>query len=200
MKKITTTTNIYQFNELSETSKDKAIDDYRQKMYNNQDIPECIIDDCYLFEPLNIDLENLFGEEYRKLDNPSIGNTRKLYFDTGISSFLDADEAIIINNEKMFLLWLEIPEIMHDAVYFKINNTEYRYPDTIIIFEENDCQYQFSDEENEILQKAANKFSKHMENVLNRIEESFEYFYSDDYIVETIDDMEIEFTEDGAIY
>jgi hypothetical protein len=39
-----------------------------------------------------------------------------------------------------------------------------------------------------------------MENVLNRIEESFEYFYSDDYIVETIDDMEIEFTEDGAIY
>jgi hypothetical protein len=200
MKTITTTTNLYQFNELSETAKSKAIEQYREIMYNNPDISRWVIDDCYLFEPLNIDLENLFGEQYRKLDKPIIGNTRNVYFDTGRNSFLDAGKGIKINNEKMFLLWLGIPESIHDAVYFRIKNTTTRYPDTIIKFEENDTEYQFSDEENEILEKAADKFSDHMHSTLGRISDGIEYYYSDDYIVETLDDMEYEFTEDGAIY
>lgn len=192
---------IYYFNELTTAAQQIAIDQFRDRKYEDSSVTEWVIDDCYLFEPRNAEMENLFGEEYIKLNKPVIANTRKnIYFDTERNRHLDADEGIEITNEKMFLIWLGIPEEMHEKVYFTIKNNWARYPDTIIKFEENDCDYHFTEEENTILEKAANKFSDHMEEVLNRIGESIDWQFSDECIAEEIEINQYEYTADGKRY
>lgn len=192
---------IYAFNELSSEAKQNAIEQTRQKRYEYNDYVHWIIDDCYLFEPNHDELFKLFGSEYIKMNNPIIGNSRKnIYFDIDRNRHIDASEAMIINNEKMFLSWLEIPENMHDKIYFSINSTNSRYPDTYISFEENEYDYQFSDIELKILENANDKFYNHMENVLNNLENSFYYCFSDESLINEIDANEYQFTENGEFY
>ena len=191
---------IYYFNELTTAAQQVAIEQFRDIKYEDSSVYEWVIDDCYLFEPKNAVMERLFGEEYTKLNKPVMANTRKVYFDTDRNRHLDADEGIQITNEKMFLIWLGIPEEMHEKVYFTIKNNWARNPDTIIKFEENDSDYHFTEEENKILENAAEIFSNHMEEVLNRIEESIEYQFTDEYIAEEIEMNEYEYTADGKIY
>jgi hypothetical protein len=189
---------IYYFNELTTAAQQVAIEQFRDRKYEDSDILEWAIDDCFLFEPREI--QALFGEEYTKLKKPVMANTRKVYFDTNRNRHLDADEGIQITNEKMFLIWLGIPEEMHEKVYFTIKNFGGRYPDTIITFEGNECNYEFTAEENKILKNAAEKFNDHMEEVLNRIEESIEYQFTDECIAEEIEMNEYEYTADGKRY
>jgi hypothetical protein len=191
---------IYYFNELTTAAQQVAIEQFRDRKYEDSSVSEWVIDDCYLFEPKNAVMENLFGKEYTKLNKPVMANTRKVYFDTDRNRHLDADEGIEITNEKMFLIWLGIPEEMHEKVYFTIKNFGGRYPDTIITFEENECDYEFTAEENKILLNAANKFNDHMEEVLNRIGEAIDYQYSDECIAEEIEMNEYEYTADGKRY
>lgn len=192
---------IYAFNELSNEAKENAIEQIRQQRYNYNDYLNWIIDDCYLFEPKHDELFKLFGSEYSKLNNPIIGNSRKnIYFDLDRNRHIDASEAMIINNEKMFLLWLEIPENMHDKMYFSIQSTNSRYPDTYISFEENEYDYEFSDIELKILENANDKFSYHMENVLKQIEQGYDYCFSDASLIEEIEANSYQFTENGEIY
>ena len=190
---------IYYFNELSAAAQQVAIDQFRNRKYEDSSVIDWTIDDCFLFEPREI--QGLFGEEYKKLNKPVIANTRKnIYFDTERNRHLDADEGIEITNEKMFLIWLGIPEEMHEKIYFTIKNNWARYPDTIIKFEENDSDYQFTDQENVILENAAQKFSDHMDEVLDRIGESIDHQFTDEYIAEEIEINEYEYTEDGKRY
>jgi hypothetical protein len=191
---------IYYFNELTTAAQQIAIDQFRNRKYEDSSLAEWVIDDCYLFEPKNAVMEGLFGEEYKKLNKPVMANTRKVYFDTDRNRHLDADEGIEITNEKMFLTWLEIPEELQDKLFYTIKNFGGRYPDTIIQFEENECDYEFTAEENKILLNAANKFNDHMEEVLNRIEQSIEYQFTDEYIAEEIEANEYEYTADGKRY
>ena len=189
---------IYYFNELTTAAQQVAIEQFRDRKYEDSDILEWAIDDCFLFEPREI--QALFGEEYTKLKKPVMANTRKVYFDTERNRHLDADEGIQITNEKMFLIWLGVPEEMHEKVYFTIKNFGGRYPDTIIQFEENECDYEFTAEENKILLNAANKFNDHMEEVLNRIEQSIQWQFSDECIAEDIEINQYEYTADGKRY
>jgi hypothetical protein len=191
---------IYYFNELTTAAQQIAIDQFRNRKYEDSSIAEWVIDDCYLFEPKNAVMEGLFGEEYKKLNKPVMANTRKVYFDIDRNRHLDADEGIEITNEKMFLTWLEIPEELQNKLFYTIKNTYARTPDTIIQFEENECDYEFTAEENKILENAANKFSDHMEEVLNRIGEAIDYQYSDECIAEEIEMNEYEYTADGKRY
>lgn len=192
---------IYHFNELSEAAQQIAIDQFRQRKYEDSSVFDWAIDDCFLFEPNHKEMETLFSEEYTKLKKPVIANTRKnIYFDTERNKHLDADEGIEITNEKMFLIWLGIPEEMHEKIYFTIKNNWARYPDTIIRFEENDSDYQFTDQENVILENAAQKFSDHMDEVLDRIEKSIDWQFSDECIAEDIEINEYEYTADGKRY
>jgi hypothetical protein len=192
---------IYYFNELSPAAKQVAIDQFRNRKLEDYSVVEWAIDDCSLFEPNHKEMGTLFGEEYTKLTKPVMANTRKnIYFDTDRNRYLDAHQAIEITNEKMFLIWLGVPEEMHEKVYFKIKNNWARNPDTIIKFEENDCDYHFTDEEILILKNAAQKFSNHMDEVLNRIEQSIEWQFSDECITEDIEINEYEYTADGKRY
>ena len=89
---------------------------------------------------------------------------------------------------------------MQNKLFYTIKNTYARTPDTIIQFEENECDYEFTAEENKILENAANKFSDHMEEVLNRIEQSIQWQFSDECIAEDIEINQYEYTADGKIY
>lgn len=192
---------IYYFNELTEAAQQIAIDQFRNRKYEDTSVAEWTIDDCYLFEPEHAEMTLLFGEEYTKLTKPVIANTRKnIYFDTERNRHLDADEGIEITNEKMFLTWLEIPADLQNKLFYNITNNYGRYPDTIILFEEGETDYQFTDQELAILENAAEKFSDHMYSVLDRIEESIDYQFSDEYIADEIQANEYEYTADGKRY
>jgi hypothetical protein len=190
---------IYYFNELSAAAQQVAIDQFRNRKYEDSSVIDWTIDDCFLFEPREI--QGLFGEEYKKLTKPVIANTRKnIYFDTERNRHLDAKEGIEITNEKMFLTWLEIPEALQNKLFYNITKTYGRYPDTTIEFEEGESDYKFTEEENDILAKASDKFSDHMGEVLNRIEESIDWQFSDECIAEDIEINEYEYTADGKRY
>lgn len=192
---------IYQFNELTPAAQKVAIEQTRKMKYEDSSVAEWAIDDCELFEPNYQEMEQLFGKEYTEETTSVIANTRKnIYFDTDRNRHLDIHQAIEITNEKMFLTWLEIPEELQDKLFYTIKSTYGRYPDTIIEFEEGENDYKFTDEENVILQNAAEKFSDHMHEVLKRIEQSIDYQFTDECITNDIIANEYEYTADGKQY
>jgi hypothetical protein len=193
--------NIYQFSELSKDAQSKAIEEYRERLYKYNTFSEYALDDCYLYEPRHTEIVDLCPA-YADYGKPIIGNSgsKKVYYDLDRNRHIDASNGIVINNEKMFLEWLEIPECMHHRLYYTIKGTWAKYPDTIIRFEENDISDEFTEDEMKILGNAQDKFSNHMDDVLNRISEAYEYYFSDEHIAEQLEINEYEFTEDGKIY
>ena len=171
-------TKVYEFNELSEEAKEKAIDNMRTRMYD-WDIHYWVIDDCYLLNPKGI-------------NDLIIGNTRKIYYSLDRDRYIDISNGMEINNDIAFLEWLEIPFDIHDKVYYTIGK------DTIE-FEENEDGYTFTDNELEILDNAKEIFEDHCAWVLNCIESNIEYYFSDENIIEDITCNEYEFTEEGNI-
>jgi hypothetical protein len=189
---------LFKFDELNSDARDNAVKQVMDRMLNNDEIGRWGIDDCYLFEPRHADLYELFGEEYGKINKPILGNNSKVYFDTDRNRHLDADEGIIVNDEEKFLFWLGISKDLQQKISYDIRNTHSRYPDTIIDF----WSYEddLSEDEEEIIENATDKFSDHMHEVLNRIESSIEYYLSEEYAEEEIQANDYDFTEDGTIY
>jgi hypothetical protein len=171
-------TKAYEFNELSEEAKEKAIENHRENMYD-LDIGYWVIDDCYLLNPKGI-------------DDLIIGNTRKIYYSLDRDRHIDISNGMEVKDDIAFLEWLEIPFDIHNKVYYTIGK------DTIE-FEENEDGYTFTDNEWEILDNAKEIFEDHCGWVLNCIESSIEYYFSDENIIEDITCNEYEFTEEGNI-
>lgn len=190
---------LFKFSELSEQAKSKAIEQKRESMYRDSDIPYWVIDDCYLFEPKHDELVNLFGEEYAKMTSPMLGNTRKIYYSLDRDRYLNAEDGIIVNNEEMFLTWLRIPKYLQEKINYTIKTERGGNSDTIIEFYPYG-EHELDDEEMQILDDAYELFNDHMYNVLNRIESDYEHYFSDEYIAEDLECMDYDFTEDGTIY
>lgn len=192
----TITQTIYEFNELSEKSKKIALEQYHDKMQNNFEIEYYIFDDCYLFEPKHEQLINLFSTEYSKLTSPIIGNTRKnIYFN---DYYLKIEDAIQINNDKLFLLWLKIPLQLHDKVYYTFSST--RNGNTKINFVENDSTYQFTNDELNILENSSSIFNEHINQISNDIQNNIDFYFSDSNMIEQITENEVYFFKNGNIY
>lgn len=181
---------IYDFSELTEESKQNAINNIRESYYNYNEFAQWAIDDCGLFEPQNDEIQNLFGENYKF---PLLENTRKLYFSLDRDRFIDVSSALIVTNEAQFLTWLGIPENMQENVCFNILKDS-------IEFEENDYNYEFNEIETQILIEAQEKFENHLHDVLNRIESEIDYRFSDEAIIEDIEANIFEFYKNGEIY
>lgn len=192
----TITQTIYQFHELSEKSKILALQNYYEKMQNNFEIEYSIFDDCYLLEPKHEKLINMFGEQYNNINNPIIGNTRKnIYFN---DYYLKIDDAIKINNDKLFLLWLEIPLQLHDKVYYTFSSN--RNGSTEINFVENDTSYEFTNDELNILENSSSIFNEHIKQIAKDIQSNIDYHFSDENIIENIKYNEVYFFNNGKIY
>lgn len=190
---------LFKFSELSEQAKSKAIEQKRESMYRNSDIPYWVIDNCYLFEPIHEELANLFGEEYAKMTSPMLGNTRKIYYSLDRDRYLNAEDGIIVNNEEMFLTWLRIPKYLQEKINYTIKTERGGNSDTIIEFYPYG-EHELDDKEMQILDDAYELFNDHMYDVLNRIEADYEHYFSDEYIAEDFECMDYDFTEDGTIY
>lgn len=189
---------VYKLSELSEEARQTAIENYRNDSYMYNDYSTWVIDDCYLLEPKHKELISLFGDDfYEKLnknekynDNPLLENNRKVYYSLDGGRDIDISNAMIVRDDSYFLKWLGIDDDLQKEVYYSIGK------DTIE-FEENDCEYTFTEEEEEILDAAKEKFEDHCSDILNNIKESYEYCFSDEYIIETMEANEYEFTENG---
>lgn len=185
---------VYKFDELSEQAKQTAIEEVRNEYYEYNDFANWAVDDCALFEPKHQELEDLFGVAY---DFPLIKNTREnIYFNTERGSYLDCEKAMQITNEKQFLLWLGLTEeiINGDDFSFNIFTPNYRDADTTIDFDGFDSKF------DDVVYKAQNKFQKHIQDVLKRIEADIDYRFTDGAIIEDIEANDYEFLSDGKKY
>ena len=193
------TQNVFEFNELSEKSKKIALQKYHDRMQDIFDMEFYIFDDCYLFEPKHDQLINLFSNEYNTLKSPIIGNNRKnIIYNDYYGLTLQIDKAIEINNIKLFLLWLQIPLDMHYNTIYTFSST--RNGNTKINFVEYDSNYEFTNDELNILHNAENIFNSHICSISKNIKENIEYYFSDENIIEEINNNEVYFFENGTIY
>lgn len=185
-------TKVYEFDELSEEAKGKAIEQIRQSYYEYNDFAEWAMDDCALFEPKYAELSNLLGESY---EFPLLENTRnKIYFD--VDSYLDCENALIVTNENHFLKWLGIPQevIEGEDFSFRIFTPRGRNESTTIDFDG------YSSDFDAVIQAAIGKFDEHIDNVRQRIENDISYRFTDEAIIEDIEVNEYEFLKDGTLY
>ena len=197
----------FTYEDLSPEAKENARERVREAMYRGEygadDIPSWVIDDDYLFEPTHKEMEGVFGPNYNDDLNgrPMIGNERKgIYFVSkdDRNYYLHCADALIINNENMFLGWLGIPPYFWETLYFSFRDGG-TY--TQIEFEIEDEDDLTSDEltalEKEI-EKAEEKFEDHMSDILTRITNDIERQFEDqDEIEMRIESNEILFDEEG---
>ena len=186
----TETIEIFKFEELSKEAKKNAIELQRNELYKHNDFSEWAIDDCYLLNPPYREVEKL---DNTLVDSILIKNTReKFYFSLGRDRFIDISNAMEIVSNDVFLEWLGVTDrmIKDDSVYFTIGK------DTIE-FEENDCEQEFKERDLRILDRAKEKYENHCEDILNCIEESIDYNFTDEAILESIECNDYEFTSNG---
>ena len=170
-------TELYTFDELSDDAKEKAIEKHR--LYKMEiDISEWIIDECYLLNPKGV-------------DDLIIHNTRELYYDL-YRQYINVSEAMYIKDGAAFLNWLEIPIDLQDKI-------DYTIEESSIHFEENSVRVNFNDSDIDILDNAKDKFKEHCNYIFNSIESSYDYYLSDECIIEDIEANEYEFTKDGEL-
>lgn len=191
-------TKVYTFDELSEDVKKAAIESVRESYYEYNDFASWAAEGDYILNPPYTEIQEMFPT---LKDSILIGRKEgNLYFSCDRNSYIDCADSIDIIDKEMFMLWLGIPKEMHESVYYTIKTPSYRSSSTIIEFEENDCEHRFTDEENDILSSATEKFKSHLNDCLESIESEIDYRFSDEAIIEDIESNEWEFTEEGKIY
>lgn len=191
----TETIEIYQFDELSEEAKKKAIEQVRQSYYEYNNFAEWAIDQCYLFQP-----EEMMDKE------EIIKNTREnLYFSTGRNWYIKCDEAMEVANEKAFLNWLGIPEGIHDEIEYQIYTTYGRstYTTIEIIPDDGDAdtQEKLESKYGISFQEMEEKFQNEIVlKALERIKKDIDSRFEDESIIQDIQANEWEFHKDGTRY
>lgn len=188
----TETIEIYTFNELSENAKKKAIENERNSRYRCNDFAEWAIDDCFLLNPPYKEIEKINKE---LPENLLIKNTRKIYFSLDRGRNIDISKAMDVQCEETFLKWLKITDrmIKEDNIYFTIGK------DTIH-FEQNYSETNFSNRDLRILERAKEIFEDHCEQILKDIEASIDYRFTDESILEDLENYDYDYTEDGKEY
>lgn len=187
-------TKVYKFDELSEQAKQVAIEEVRNEYYEYNDFANWAIDDCALFEPIEKELIELFGEDY---NFPLIKNTREsIYFDTERNRFLDCEKAMQITNKKQFLLWLgiDVEDKAFENINFEIITPKYRNASTEIAFDDYDEMFE------DRIEVAVEKFNSLIRDIIDRIESSIDYRFTDEAIIEDIEANDYEFLSNGKKY
>ena len=203
------TITIHTFDELSEEAQKRALLNVKEVMEeNDQDAAQnWAIDDCALFEPAHQDMVALFGENYYEENRTPDGqygqfvfkNTRKNITFEIDNGWLCITEALEITNDRMFLMWLGIPEILHQYVEYVIYSI-HREKQTKL-----DLSHQLSSDDpraavlGELFGKAEIKFNSHLDDILGRIESGIESYFDEDNVLDRIESMEYEFYENGEL-
>jgi len=201
------------FTELSPEAQEKAIDVFRDELYDgkhySQDLPKWAVDDCSLFEPLDAEMTQMFGTDYvsRNRGNYMLANDRtNIYFNTDAPyKHLECHEAIRVTDDEMFFKWLGLGRKHMEKINYSLESDGSRYPDTELILEVNDPDDEITKEElDEIgirFEAAQKKFKDHLFEVLERIGSTIESAYEDAYIREWLENnvKGPEFIESGLL-
>lgn len=202
-----------EFSELDPESQERAIENVRQRMYSgdygSEDFGSHAIDDDALFEPSDSEMEELFGERYYEAngDRFMIENTRDQISYVGKQDpnyYINCKDAMDVTNDNLFLRWLGIPSYFWPHTYY--NFVDPNRGNTRIEFEIDDlesliAQYGEDSEDklNSYFERAEKKFDKHLDSVLSRISSYVDDQFEDDSVVDTIENNEVKFEEDGSI-
>jgi len=200
------TITLFKYSELSESAKATALHEVRDHAEEHEsDIAyDWAIDDCSLFEPPHAEMTALLGEDYYERNSHNgygrfvFKNNRKgIHFN---EEYLEVEisEALEITNDKMFKLWLGIPEIFHH-IEVKIMED---HDGTTNIEMENPFNGENPLKEviDGIYQNARVKFEAHIERIAKNIKAGIEEYFSDSNLEERMEENEdLEFNEAGNI-
>lgn len=189
---------LYRFNELSEEAQQVAIERERNDLEEYGHIYEWVLDDCGLFEPSHYQLVALLGDDYKF---PLLKNNRQgISYDLGYGiRYIQIEKALEITNKKHFLTWLGLPsELIYqylsdedDFDFDIISIGDYRT--SMIVFHNYDDKYE------KIIKQAKEKFIRHLETILKRIEKDIEYMLSDEAIKESLEESDYEYLKNGKL-
>jgi hypothetical protein len=202
------TLTIYKFNELSDEAKAKAIEAVREDLKeegHNQFALQWAIDDCALFEPAHAEMVKLLGEDYYDQNLTPDGKYGQFVF-KNLRKGIEWEEwwvlacialALEITNDRMFKLWLGIPERLHKYAEYTITD---QATSTILEL----SHKLLSDDPmalalKPIFDSAVQKFATHMITISERIRQGMKDYYSDEEMEEKISEGSWEFDETGDI-
>lgn len=202
----------YEFDQLSDSAKENAIDNVREEMYKGNWIGDMdwVIDDDSLFEPSEEEMTALFGPDYYENNGNRhmIENTRKnisLVSKEDPNYYIHCADALDVSNDNLFLRWLGIPNKFRKFTYYTFRDSG-RSTDTSIEFEIDDEESLIEkfgkegvDELYTYFESAEEKFKKHMDWVLTRISNSYSEQFEESGVIHAIQSNEIVFDEEGEI-
>ncbi len=208
---------IYEFSELSPEAKAVAIEEARAEMESNEwhEAYNWAVDDCALFEPKHEEMVKTCGDNYYEENRTPDGrygqfvfkNCRNIKaFDPDPGATIVLGKALEITNDRMFKLWLGIPEIFHGSVDYEIGSSISgnfsRYSEsTSIGFEHTELNGEImGDVLVGILELAKEKFEAHIRDIHGRILAGIDDYFDDENVEDRIEEREYEFLEDGSIW
>ena len=194
------TIQIYSYNELEPVAKLRAIEEVREELQEKEYHEAALwaADDCALLEPAHDEMTELLGNDYyEKNGNQFVfkNNRTNIEFD---DYEIHVQQALEITNNKMFKKWLGIPDVLSEWIEYEIiesvSKTDIEFECTLI---NSDPRYPAAVA---AIEKASGKFSNHMNDILIRLENSVEDYFSDDNVEDRILEGEYEFDESGSTY
>jgi hypothetical protein len=203
-----------EFDKLSDEAAKTAIENVRNEKYaghyGGYDIAEDAIDDDSLFEPPHEEMSELFGDDYYEENNNShmIENTRENISFEGTQSqnyYLQCGSALNVTNDNLFFRWLGIPTRFWTYISYSFEDSTWSSKNTTIEFDIDEQWLEENLGEGSLaklephLENAEKKFDKHISNVLSIISSRIDDQFEDEGIIDTIENYEIFFTEEGEI-
>jgi hypothetical protein len=194
------TVTIYNFKELEPAAKLRAIEEVREELMEKEYHEAALwaTDDCALFEPVHDEMTEILGNDYyEKNGNQFVfkNNRTNIGFD---DYEIHIKEALEITNDKMFKKWLGIPDVLSGWIEYETiefgGKTDIEFECTLL---NSDPRYPAVAA---AIEKASAKFSDHVLQILNRLENGVEEYFSDDNIEDRILEGEYEFDESGSTY
>jgi len=122
----------------------------------------------------------------------------EIYFDIDRNWHLHFKN-LVVQDDDTFRKFLRIPKRLWANTYYSFYNIKERYATTSIEFEEQNNELEFTDKQQEILDRAKEIFDDKVQEALVNLRESYEYLTGDEAIMETIEANEYEFTADGLM-
>lgn len=199
MKTITITKKIdlYNIDELKDSAKYNAI----ENVYNSIG-SYGLVDNCFLLELPQKEIDKRIKENKRIKDFYSkngilLKNTRQIYFDVD-ENFIDLTKAVKIKDISIFLEFIGIdpfPEKEYLMIY------DFDFSSNGGVYFERYTQNDKEEEEQEVLINLLHSKIEEIENyTLERINQNYEYYCSEEYILEDQEANNYMFLENGGIF
>lgn len=199
------TIQIFKFEELSPSAKSSAIREHKWEMREKEGYDALLwaLDDCSLWEPPHEEMVAALGPDYYDRNSNKDGygqfvlaNRRKPERVDLDCRYLKFGKALEITNRGMFLTWLGIPQDLQEDVDFELDNTgAYRtHLELTLEIQEGDP---LKDQKTKLLRSAVEKFNQHVDRCIDRIDQGYEEYFSDENVAERLGGSEREFTSEG---